>query len=190
MKYKLLLSLLSTLIITSASNAADYKLDIKGMHAAVEFKISHLGMSWIIGRFDSFDGEYNYDSEKPEESKLNIVVDTKSVNTNHAERDIHLRNKDFLDVEKYPKATFTSETVILNEDNTGTMTGKLTLHGVEKTITVNIKKIGEGRDPWGGYRTGFEGTTTLRLADYGITKKLGKASETLELTVSFEGKRQ
>ena len=70
------------------------------------------------------------------------------------------------------------------------MTGKLTLHGVEKTITVDIKKIGEGEDPWGGYRSGFDGTTTLKLADFGITKNLGKASETLELIVTFEGKRQ
>ncbi len=187
---KLLITLLSTLLISSAASAADYKLDIKGMHAAVQFKISHLGMSWIMGRFDSFTGEYSYDADKPEEAKLSIVVDTKSVNTNHAERDIHLRNEDFLDVDKYPQATFTSETVTLNDDNTGTMTGQLNLHGVEKTITVDIKKIGEGKDPWGGYRSGFEGSTILKLADYGMTKNLGKASETLELTVSFEGKRQ
>jgi len=189
MKLKLL-SLLATLLISSATIAADYKIDTKGMHASVQFKISHLGMSWIVGRFDSFTGEYSFDAAKPEASKLSIVVDTKSVNTNHAERDIHLRNEDFLEVDKYPQATFTSESVTLNADNTGTMTGKLNLHGVEKTITVAITKIGEGKDPWGGYRSGFEGTTTLKLADYGITKNLGKASETLELTVSFEGKRQ
>ena len=187
MKLKLILL---TLLISTGSIAADYKIDTSGMHASVQFKISHLGMSWIVGRFDSFTGEYSYDAEKPEESKLSIVVDTKSVNTNHAERDIHLRNEDFLDVDKFPQATFTSESVTLNEAGTGTMTGKLNLHGVEKTITVNITKIGEGQDPWGGYRSGFEGVTTLALADYGITKNLGKASETLELTVSFEGTKQ
>ena len=187
MKLKLILL---TLLISTGSSAADYKIDTSGMHASIQFKISHLGMSWLLGRFDSFDGEYSYDAEKPEESKLSLVVDTKSVNTNHAERDVHLRSDDFLDVEKYPQATFTSESVTLNEDNTGTMTGKLNLHGVEKSITVNITKIGEGQDPWGGYRTGFEGTTTLVLADYGITKDLGKASETLELIVNLEGKKQ
>ncbi|MFK8012728.1 MAG: YceI family protein [Marinicellaceae bacterium] len=189
MKTKLLLLTL-TLMFTTHSIAADYKIDTKGMHASIQFKISHLGMSWIMGRFDSFTGDYSYDAEKPEEAKLNIVVDTKSVNTNHAERDIHLRGSDFLDVEKFPQATFVSESVTLNEDNTGTMTGKLNLHGVEKTITVDITKIGEGKDPWGGYRTGFDGTTTLKLADYGITKNLGKASETLELIVTIEGKKQ
>ena len=113
----------------------------------------------------------------------NIIVDTKSVNTNHAERDKHLRSDDFLNVEKYPQATFVSESVALNDDNTGTMTGNLNLNGVDKTI-------GEGKDPWGGYRTGFVGVTTLTLADFGITYDLGKASETLEMTVSIEGKKQ
>jgi len=187
MKFKLLLL---TLLMSSSTFAADYKIDTSGMHASIQFKISHLGMSWIMGRFDSFTGDYSFDANKPEESTLNIVVDTTSVNTNHAERDKHLRGSDFLDVEKYPQATFVSESVTLNNDNTGTMTGKLTLHGVEKTITVDINKIGEGKDPWGGYRTGFDGSTTLKLADYGITKNLGKASETLELIVTVEGKRQ
>lgn len=187
MKLKLLLL---SLLITTGTIAADYKVDTKGMHASVQFKISHLGMSWIMGRFESFSGDYSFDSAKPNESTLSIIVDTKSVNTNHAERDKHLRNADFLEVEKYPQATFVSESVTLNTDNTGTMTGKLNLHGVEKTVTVNIKKIGEGKDPWGGYRSGFEGSTTITLADYGMTKNLGKASQTLELMVSFEGKRQ
>ncbi len=187
MKLKLLLL---SLLISAGSIAADYKIDTKGMHASIQFKISHLGMSWIIGRFESFSGNYSFDSAKPNESTLSIVVNTKSVNTNHAERDKHLRADDFLDVEKFPEATFTSESVTLNTDNTGTMTGKLNLHGVVKTVTVNITKIGEGKDPWGGYRTGFEGSTVIVLADYGITKNLGKASQTLELIVSFEGKRQ
>jgi len=187
MKLKLLLL---TILISTGSFAADYKIDTKGMHASIQFKISHLGMSWIWGRFESFSGEYSFDAEKPEESKLSVVVDTKSVNTNHAERDKHLRAEDFLNVEKYPQATFKSESVSLNTDNTGTMTGKLNLNGDEKTITVNINKIGEGKDPWGGYRSGFDGITTIKLADFGITKNLGKASETLDLIVTFEGKRQ
>jgi polyisoprenoid-binding protein YceI len=119
-----------------------------------------------------------------------MTVDTTSVNTNHAERDKHIRGKGLLETNKFPQATFSSESVNFNADGTGTITGKLNLHGVEKEITMDIKKVGEGVDPWGGYRAGFEGTMQIVLADYGITRKLGKASETLELIVSIEGVRQ
>ena len=97
MKFKILLL---TTLFSSSLFAADYKVDIPGMHAAIQFKISHLGTSWMWGRFDKFDGEYTYDAEKPEDSKVSITVDTSSVNTNHADRDKHLRSDDFLDVEK------------------------------------------------------------------------------------------
>jgi len=189
MKLKLFLI---SLLFTASSMAADYKVDIKGMHAAIQFKISHLGTSWLLGRFDDFSGEFNFDADKPSESKVKITVETKSVNSNHAERDKHLRGKDFLNVDEFPQATFVSDSFTLNADNSGVVTGKFKLHGVEKTVTINIKKVGEGKDPWGGYRAGFEGNITLTLADFGINtaKKLGAASATLDLMIYLEGVRK
>jgi polyisoprenoid-binding protein YceI len=186
MKFKILLL---TTLFSSSLFAADYKVDIPGMHAAIQFKISHLGTSWMWGRFDKFDGEYTYDAEKPEDSKVSITVDTSSVNTNHADRDKHLRSDDFLDVEKYPEATFKSDSFSMNGDK-GSLIGQLTLHGVTKEITVMITKVGEGKDPWGGYRTGFEGTTTITMADFGISKFAGGPSGSLELIIALEGKKQ
>jgi polyisoprenoid-binding protein YceI len=183
-------TLLLSLALSASVSASDYKIDIPGMHAAVQFKISHLGTSWLMGRFDKFDGSFSYDANNPNDSKISMVVDTKSVNTNHAERDVHLRAENLLDTDKYPQATFSSESFDLNSEGNGTVTGKFTLHGVEKTVTMAITKVGEGKDPWGGYRVGFEGTMNIKLADYGITRNLGKASETLELYVAIEGKRQ
>jgi len=183
-------TLLFALALSASAMAKDYKIDIKGMHASVQFKISHLGTSWLWGRFDKFDGSFNYDKSKPNASKLSMTVDTTSVNTNHAERDKHIRGKGLLETDQFPQATFSSETVTLNSDGVGTITGKLTLHGVEKNITMEIKRVGEGVDPWGGYRAGFEGTMKIVLADYGITRNLGKASEILELIVAIEGVRQ
>lgn len=183
------LTLLITLLLSTISFSADYKVDVPGMHASVQFKISHLGTSWMWGRFDKFDGEYSYDAENPENSKVTMTVDTNSVNTNHADRDKHLRSDDFLDVEKYPKATFTSSSFQMEGDK-GQLKGQLTLHGVTKEITVDVTKVGEGKDPWGGYRTGFEGTATLTMADFGISKFAGGPSGSLELIISLEGKKQ
>jgi polyisoprenoid-binding protein YceI len=169
--------------------AADYKVDVKGAHAFIQFKIKHLGYSWLLGRFNTFDGDFSYDSTTPNSAKINIDIVTKSIDSNHAERDKHLKGDDFLDVSEYPKASFTSQSILFSDDKNAIVTGHFTLKGVTKKITFPIVKIGEGKDPWGGYRAGFSGTTRLKLADYGITYNLGPASTHAEIALHIEGVR-
>ncbi len=173
-----------TLLLSTVAVAADYEID--PAHSFVEFRIQHLGFSWLYGRFNDLSGDFSYDAEQPEGNKIDLEIDTASVDTNHAERDKHLRGEDFLDVEKYPKATFKT-TKYTGDAEKGTLEGVLTLHGVEKPISIDIKKMGEGPDPWGGYRAGFIGTTTLARKDFGIDYDLGPASETMELELGIEG---
>jgi polyisoprenoid-binding protein YceI len=71
-----------------------------------------------------------------------------------------------------------------------TITGKLTLHGVTKDVTLDAQHVGGGKDPWGGYRDGFTATTTLKLADFDITRDLGPFSKEVELTLDVEGVKQ
>jgi len=78
--------------------AADYAIDTKGQHAFVNFKISHLGYSWLWGTFKEFDGSFSFDAEQPEASRVNVTLQTASIDSNHAERDKHLRSDDFLNV--------------------------------------------------------------------------------------------
>lgn len=190
---KLLLNTaVSAALVLSASavNAAEYVIDTKGAHAFVNFKIKHLGYSWLHGRFNTFDGEFNYVAEKPNASQIMVNIDTTSLDSNHAERDKHLRGKDFLNVDKYPTATFKSTNITFNNDDSGKVTGDFTLHGVTKSITFEIDKIGEGQDPWGGYRVGFEGETSLKLSDYGINYNLGPASTHVDIGLFIEGIRK
>ena len=172
------------------SMADEYLIDTKGAHAFIQFRIKHLGYSWLLGRFNNFSGSFSYDENNPGASKVNVNIETDSIDSNHAERDKHLRGEDFLNVAKYPKARFTSTSFIDNGDGTAVLTGDLTLHGVTRNINIDVKHIGHGPDPWGGYRRGFEGTTILKLADYGITYNLGPASREVELFLSVEGVRQ
>jgi len=176
------------LAISSVAFAApvNYIVDTKGMHASVNFKIQHLGYSWLAGRFDNFSGDFVYDQQNLTNSKVNITIDTASVDTNHAERDKHLRSADFLNVSKHPKSTFVS-TSITGTDAAMKVNGNFTLNGVTKAITINAHKIGEGKDPWGGYRSGFTGTAKIKLADYNITYNLGPASTYVELDLNIEG---
>jgi polyisoprenoid-binding protein YceI len=179
-------SLLATLSVSTA-NAADYKVDVKGAHAFVQFKIQHLGYSWLLGRFNTFDGDFSYDNKAPNNAKINIDIETASIDSNHAERDKHLKGKDFLNVSRFPKATFNSKSIKFSDDKNAIVTGEFTLKGVTKTISFPIVKIGEGQDPWGGYRAGFSGTTKLKLTDYDITYNLGPASAYVEMALHIEG---
>ncbi len=172
------------------AQAADYQIDVKGAHASILFKIKHLGYSWLNGRFNDFSGDFSYDSLNPEKSSINVNIVTASLDSNHAERDKHLRGDDFLDVKKYPKALFKSNSFKVINDNEATVTGNLTLHGVTKEISFPVQKVGEGKDPWGGYRAGFSGETSLKLADYGITYNLGPASTQVILELNIEGIRK
>ena len=170
--------------------ADDYIIDKKGMHASIDFKISHLGFSWLRGRFNDFDGHFSYDKEQPENAKIEVVIKTSSIDSNHAKRDKHLREQDFLNTDKYPEAKFISRSFVQEKDGSGILKGDFTLRGVTKPILIEVKYIGEGKDPWGGYRIGFEGTAKIALADYGIVYDLGSTAKELELFFEIEGIRQ
>ena len=180
------LALGTALFTAGQAMAADYKIDKEGQHAFVNFKISHLGYSYIYGTFKDFDGEFSFDAAKPEASKISVELKTASLFTNHAERDKHILSKDFLDAGKYPEAKFVSTSVKSTGEKTADVTGDLTLHGVTKPIVIKATFNGEGKDPWGGYRAGFNGTSTLNLNDFGI-KGPGPTSQTLDLDITVEG---
>jgi polyisoprenoid-binding protein YceI len=186
------LALGTALLSAGQAMAADYTIDKEGQHAFVNFKISHLGYSFIYGTFKDWTGTFSFDAAKPEASKISIDLKTASVFTNHAERDKHISSKDFLDVATYPDAKFVSTKVVTTGKNadgklTADVTGDLTLHGVTKPVVVKTVFLGEGKDPWGGYRAGFEGTTSIKRSDFGKMMDLGPQSDTLDLDISFEG---
>jgi polyisoprenoid-binding protein YceI len=188
-KSLLALTVSSIGLVSLPTLAADYAIDTKGAHASINFAVKHLGYSVLTGRFDNFSGDFSYDPAKPEASTVSVTIDTTSVNSNHAERDKHLRSGDFLNVEKFPKATFVSKKIVVDGDDKDEfdIVGDLTLNGVTKSITIEVEKVGEGKDPWGGYRAGFSGETEITLKDFNIKMDLGPASQTVKLELEVEG---
>lgn len=179
------------LIPLSQAQADEYVLDTEGQHAFVQFKISHLGYSYILGSFEEFSGNFNYDPEDLEAASVEMEVQVDSLNTNHAERNRHLLSDDFLNAEEYPTATFTSTGFEPSGDNEGTLSGELTLHGQTQEIEMPVTLLGEGEDPWGNYRAGFEGSTMLTLSDFDIDMSdFPETMHEVELYVTFEGIRQ
>jgi polyisoprenoid-binding protein YceI len=193
---KTLLSLaLGGALLAGNAMAADYTIDKEGQHAFVDFKISHLGYSYITGTFRDFDGSFSFDAAKPEDAKINVTLKTASLFSNHAERDKHVSSGDFLNVAKFPEATFVSTSVKPTGKNadgklTADVTGDLTLLGVTKSVVIKSTFLGEGKDPWGGYRAGFEGSTTINRMDFGKMMDLGPQSNAVELYFTFEGVRK
>ena len=191
MKNKLLsIGLTIILSVPSLVQAADYLIDTEKAHAFIQFRIKHLGYSWLLGRFNDFDGSFSYDEADPAASRVEVTIRTASIDSNHADRDKHLRGKEFLDVDKFPQATFVSTGYTENEDKSAVLTGNLTLRGVTRPVSIAVKPVGHGPDPWGGKRRGFEGATTLKLADYNIDFDLGPAAREVELFLSVEGIEQ
>ncbi len=177
-------------LLSPFAQAADYVIDTKGSHAFIQFRIQHLGYSWLYGRFNDFEGHFSFDEANPEKSSVRVDIKTASVDSNHAERDKHLRSDDFLDVEKFPAAKFASTRVEPKGDGKATVYGKLSLKDVTRDIVLDVYKVGEGEDPWGGYRAGFQGSTTFKLKDFNIMKDLGPLSQEVEMILSIEGVRQ
>ena len=140
------LALGTALLGAGQAMAADYAIDKQGQHAFVNFKISHLGYSWLYGTFKDFDGSFTFDEKNPEASKVNVTLKTESVDTNHAERDKHIRSADFLNVSKNPTATFKSTSVKSTGKDSADITGDLTLNGVTKPVVIAAKFIGQGDD--------------------------------------------
>lgn len=187
------LILMATLCFTASAYAAEeYVIDTKGMHASIQFRVKHLGYSWLTGRFNTFGGSFTYDEANPSNNKVDVSIDVTSLDTNHAERDKHLRDERFFDTDKYPKASFTSTGYEDKGNGKGVLTGNLNLRGVTQSIAIDVQQIGAGDDPWGGYRRGFAGVVLLNLSDYKMAqgKMLGPAAEKVELNLNVEGVRQ
>ena len=134
---------------STAVMADDYVIDTKGAHASIKFRVQHLGYSWLYGRFNEFDGKFSYDEKQPEKSSIEVTIKTSSVDSNHAERDKHLRSDDFLNVAKYPEAKFVSTGYTQGKDGDGVLKGNLTLNGVTKPLEIDVEFIGAGNDPMG-----------------------------------------
>jgi len=183
---KIALGFLAFLVCTPMIQvqAKDYAIDIEGAHAFVQFRVKHLGFSWLYGRFNKFDGNFSFDPSDDSKNSVNVTVDVTSIDSNHAERDKHLRGADYLNVSKFPEAKFVGTKYETTGDKTATLTGDLTLLGVTKEVMLDVVMIGSGKSPWGDERVGFEGRTTINAQDFGVATKW---LTDVELVWSVEG---
>ena len=170
-----------TVLLAHPAWAAHYTIDPD--HSTTSFKIRHL-LTSVHGRFNQFEGSFDYEPDKPDTWKAEATVQAASIDTNVAPRDKHLRSKDFFDVEKYPTLTFLS-TGVTDVTATGAkLNGLLKIHGVEKPVVFDLQILGVAKDPWGNVRSSFSATTTINRKDFGLT--WNEALETGQFLVGDE----
>ena len=154
-------------VAVAPAGAASYNVD--AAHTSVSFKIRHL-FTEVEGRFTDFSGTIEFDAADPSKTRVTGEIKTASINTNNEKRDKHLRTDEFFHVEKYPTIAFVSTRVSDVEVRTkkGKLHGKLTMHGVEKPVVLDVAYLGAGADPWGNQKAGFKATTTIDRKDFGL----------------------
>ena len=197
MKNTKLTTALSTVIFSAAvastslqaeiANPGHYKIDQD--HTAVQFVVSHLNTANLMGRFNKIEGTIKLDPNG--DSSVNVVIPTASVDTNHAKRDKHLRSPDFFNAKQYPEMTFASSNVSYNEAGEPVkVAGRLSLHGKTKDVVLAVKPIGAGNDPWGGYRIGYDATTTIKRSDFGMNYMQGGIGDDVHISLFIEAIKQ
>ena len=183
--------LLSTAAAALPATAADYDVDVA--HSSVGFEVKHMAISKTRGTFDDYTASFTFEPGKPETWSCEAVIQAASVNTNNEKRDEHLRSEDFFDVAKVPTLTFKSTSVKMEDDEEGVMTGELTIHGVTKTVELELELLGTVTDPWGNERAGFSAETKINRKDYGLTyNSVMEAGglligEEVKITIEIEG---
>jgi polyisoprenoid-binding protein YceI len=153
--------------VTQETLTGDYTLDLA--HTRIGFSARHAMVTKVRGQFNEFTGSVFLDAETPENSKVEITIKAASVDTRNADRDAHLRSNDFFAMEEYPEITFRSTRVEQASENEYYVTGDLTIRGTTKPVTVNFQLNGSAVDPWGNFRVGFEGQTTINRKDWGVS---------------------
>lgn len=176
--------------------ADEYVID--PAHTSIYFKVGHFQFSKVQGRFNEISGTFSFDPAKPEASKVHVIVDVSSIDTNHKARDDHMRDPTYFNVAQFPNAVFRSSRVVITGERTGRLTGNLTILGVTIPVILEVVLNGIAPHPLGKrfkqYRdltvAGFSARTTIRRSSFGMTNGEGEKGDLVELSIEVEGWRK
>ena len=158
-------------------------------HSKITWSVSHFGFHTYVGQFSSFTGSLTLDPKAPESAKLSVSIDTNTLGTLNPALDTHIKSPDFLDVAKFPQATFKATSVKRTGDKTADVTGDLTLHGVTKPVVVHAAFNQSGTAPTDRkYTVGFSGKAVVKRSDFGIKTYVPAIGDDVTLQIETEFK--
>lgn len=167
-------------------NAGNYAIDAS--HTSVNFRVDHMGYSKILGRFGDVSGTLAVSEQGS--GKLNVIINTASVDTNHDKRDDHLRSPDFFNAKQFPEITFTSALKINGNTEKQQLNGEVEILGVKRPVLLTVQKGKEGNDPWGLYRIGYSASTILKRSEFGMDFMSGGIGDAVEIEIQLEAIKQ
>jgi polyisoprenoid-binding protein YceI len=182
----ILIALLSSAGLTAA-HADTFKID--PVHSSIVFSIKHLGVADFYGRFNDLSGQVVFDKAAPSKSSVEVTIPVESVDTKNEKRDQHLKSPDFFNAKQFPMIVFKSKSVEESGDNYK-VTGDLTLHGVTKPLTLDIKRGPDGKGMEDEIRGGGQTHFTIKRSDFGMDFMQGALGDEVTVFLSFEGVKQ
>jgi len=138
-------------------------------HTAAEFSVRHMMITYVRGTFKNLQGVLEFDPDHPEAASTEVAIDVSTLWSGEPERDEHLRSEDFLDVPRHPRIVFRSSGVTSVARNEYLVTGDLTIRGVTRPVTLDVRYLGQSRSPFDDTRVGFTATTRINRHDFGVS---------------------
>jgi len=186
-RLRLTVGLLTAFLLAGTSFAEQYRID--PVHSSVTFGVRHI-VSRVQGSFIDFAGQIVYDPANPGQSSVETTIQVASVNTGNQRRDDHLRSPDFFDAEKYPTIAFKSTKVELAGEKMLKVTGDLTMHGVTRSVVMDVEVLGVGAHPSRGTpMAGFEAKVKLMRSEFGVNSwadVVGVLGDEIAITINIE----
>ena len=180
-------------LLAISSSFAQTNWSVDKSHANIRFSIEHLVVSETEGIFRKFDGTLvQKNAADFVGSNVDFTIDVNSIDTDDEKRDGHLKSADFFDVAKYPTITFKSTAFTKVSGNAYKLTGNLTMHGVTKSVTLDVNYKGTAKDPYGNIHAGFKASTKIVRKDFGLTYNAALEAgglalgETVDVNINLE----
>ena len=171
------------LMTAAPAKAESYALD--SSHTSITWSVSHFGFSHPDGKFSQVEGALELDEQHPEKSSLKVTVYPGTVITGVSKLDAVLQSKEWFDVEKYRTAVFESDKVTRIGKDAARVHGNLTLHGVTRPLSLNVKLNKLGLNPITRKKTaGFTASTVIKRSDFGMTAFIPNVGD--DVTVAIE----
>lgn len=156
-----------TTAISPTTEATVWTID--PVHSSAEVKVKHMMITNVKGRFTDVEGTLEFDQADVTKSKITATIAAASIDTRNTDRDTHLKSADFLDVEKFPTLSFTSNRITKAGAGELKVEGDLTIRGVTRPVVFEVEGPSEpGKDPWGNMRIGWSATAKINRKDFGL----------------------
>jgi len=188
-----IISVFTTAALGTQIWASEFEVDKS--HTNINFEVAHLVISTVTGRFDEFSGSFSL-NDKNHLTSLNGTVKASSIDTDNEKRDKHLRSADFFDAEKYPELKLTADGFDIAPGKSKKIKAKLSMHGVTKDISVEVKFNGLVKDPWGNQKAGITAEAKINRKDFGLnwneTLETGGVlvGEEVKIVLNIQGKEK